>query len=169
MEFHVLLGHSGDDLEKHCFDGDSAYITGFFENTLVRSLGVDAPEVRGLDLYSLRKSEFFNTLEYQLRKHLEPKLADRSIEIHKDLGFQARDYLNSILEEELVMTFGKEVFDRYGRALVYLSAEDQDTYNLTLVEAGYAVPYFVYPNAVSPTEDGEWTYDTIEKVREVTL
>jgi len=26
-----------------------------------------------------------------------------------------------------------------------------------------------YPNAVSPTENGEWTYDTIEKMREITL
>ena len=69
----------------------------------------------------MKKSGFLNTLEYQLRKHLEPKLTDKSIQIHKDLGFQARDYLNSILEEELVMTFEKEVFDRYGRALVYLS------------------------------------------------
>jgi len=169
MEFHVLLGHSGDDPEKHCFDGDSTYITGSFENTLVRLLGVDAAEVRGLDLYSLRKSGFFNTLEYQLRKHLEPKLTDRSIQIHKDLGFQTKDYFNSILEEELVMTFEKEVFDRYGRALVYLSAEDCNTYNYRLVEAGYAVPYFVYPNAVSPTEEGEWNYDTISKMREVTL
>jgi len=104
-----------------------------------------------------------------LRKHLEPKLTDRSIQIHKDLGFQARDYLNNILKEELVVTFEKEVFDRYGRALVYLSAKDCNTYNYRLVEAGYAVPYVVYPNAVSPTEDGEWNYGTIEKMSEVTL
>ena len=104
-----------------------------------------------------------------MRKHLEHRLTEDSIRIYKDLGFEARDYFSNILEEELVITFGKEVFDRYGRALVYLSAEDQDTYNLKLVEAGYAVPYFIYPNAVSPTEDGEWTYDTIEKMREVTL
>lgn len=43
---------------------------------------------------------------------------------YKKLGFEAREYLNNILEEELVMSFEKEVFDRYGRALVYLSSRD---------------------------------------------
>jgi len=43
---------------------------------------------------------------------------------YKKLGFEAREYLNNILEEELVMSFEKEVFDRYRRALVYLSSRD---------------------------------------------
>ncbi len=79
------------------------------------------------------------TLEHQLRKHLEPKLTDRSVQIHKNLGFQAKDYPNSILNDELVMTFEKEVFYRYGRALVYLSVEDCNTYNYRLVTYGIAI------------------------------
>jgi len=168
-EIHVQLGHSSLDPDKHCFDGDSSYVTGFFENALVRLLGVDAFEVRGLNLYYLRKSGFLNRLDGELRKYLRPKLTNESIGIHKNLGFEARDFLESILEEDLVVSFEREVFDRYERPLVYLTAEDQDTYNLKLVQAGYAIPYFIYPNAVSSTEEGEFTYDTLEKMRDATV
>jgi len=58
-----------------------------------------------------------------------------------------RDFLESILEEDLVLSPEREVFDRYERPLVYLSAEDQNTYNLRLVQTGHAIPYFIYPNA----------------------
>ncbi|KYK34355.1 MAG: hypothetical protein AYK19_12265 [Theionarchaea archaeon DG-70-1] len=168
-EIHVHLGHSSLDPDKHCFDGDSSYVTGSFENTLVRLLGVDAFEVRGLNLYYLRKSGFLNRLDGELRKYLEPKLTNESIGIHKNLGFEARDFLESILEEDLVLSFEKEVLDRYERPLVYLTAEDQDMYNLRLVQAGYAIPYFIYPNAVSPTEEGEFTYDTLEKFQDAAV
>ncbi|MBU7027791.1 MAG: thermonuclease family protein [Theionarchaea archaeon] len=80
-----------------------------------------------------------------------------------------KTFLESILEENLVLSFEREAFDRYERLLVYLSAEDQDAYNLKLVQAGYALPYFIYPNAVSPTEEGEFTYDTIEKFQDAAV
>jgi hypothetical protein len=51
---------------------------------------------------------------------LTPKLTRKSIEIHKKLGFKGREYLENILDENLEVTFGREVFDRYGRPLVYL-------------------------------------------------
>ncbi|MBU7025779.1 MAG: thermonuclease family protein [Theionarchaea archaeon] len=168
-EICVHLGHSSKNPDKHCFDGDSSYVTGSFENALVRLLGVDAPEVRGLNLYYLRKSGFLSRLDGNLRKYLEPKLTNESIGIHKNLGFEARDFLESILEEDLVISFEREVFDRYERPLVYLAVKDQDTYNLRLVQAGYAIPYFIYPNAVSPTEEGEFTYNTIEKFQGATV
>ena len=164
---HVHLGHSPRNPEKHCSDGDSSYVTGSFENTLVRLTGIDAFEVRGLSLHHLERSGFLLRLDKHLREYLEPKLTTESIRTHKNLGFQARDYFESILEEELTMTFEKEVFDRYERALVYLSAEDsEDTYNLNLVETGYALPYFIYPNAVSPDVEGEWNYDAMQKMRD---
>ena len=166
---YVQLGHSSKNPEQHCFDGDSSYVTGSFENTLVRLLGVDAPEIRGPNLYYLRKSGFLNGLDGSLRKYLEPKLTNESIGIHKNLGFEARDFLESILEEELILSFEREVFDRYERPLVYLSAKNQDTYNLKLVQAGYAIPYFIYPNAVSLTEEGEFTYDTLEKFQDAAV
>ncbi|MGD2250048.1 MAG: hypothetical protein PVF58_16710 [Candidatus Methanofastidiosia archaeon] len=54
---NVLLGHSQKDKKKHCSDGDSVYITGSFHNELVRLLGIDAPEVRGLDLDKLENQQ----------------------------------------------------------------------------------------------------------------
>ena len=97
---HVLSGYNGKDEKRHCSDGDSSYVTGVFENTLVRLTGIDAPEVRGLSLYYLEKSGFLNRLKKQLREHLEPRLTQNSIQIHKKLGFEAWDFLESILEEE---------------------------------------------------------------------
>jgi endonuclease YncB( thermonuclease family) len=165
----VLLGHSERDPDNHCSDGDSLYITGSFENELVRLLGIDAPEIRGLNLYYLKKSGFLGTLDDQLQQYLQPKLTKESIKTHKNLGFEARDYLESILEEDLVVTFDREVFDRYERLLVYLSANEHKSYNLLLIQAGYALPYLIYPNAVTPTEDGEWNYEKIEEIQKTTI
>ena len=68
-----------------------------------------------------------------------------------------------------MLSFEREVFDRYERPLVYLAAKDQNTYNLRLVQAGHAIPYFIYPNAVSPTEEEEFTYDTLEKFQDAAV
>ena len=152
--------------DSTCFDGDSPYVTGVFENTLVRLLGIDAYEVRGMSLYYLKKSGFLGRIQQELKRYLEPKVTNRSIQIHKELGLKGREYLESILEKELVMSFEKEVFDKYGRALVYLSSGDQESYNLQLVREGYAIPYFIYPNAVSPNEYGRFQYHNIKKFRE---
>jgi endonuclease YncB( thermonuclease family) len=132
-------------------------------------LGIDAPEIRGLNLYYLKRSGFLNTLDDQLQQYLQPKLTKESIKIHKNLGFQAKDYLESILEEDLVLSFGKEVFDRYERLLVYLSATKGKSYNVLLIQAGYALPYLIYPNAATPAEDGEWNYEKIEEIQKATM
>ena len=39
-EIHIRLGHSSKNPEQHCFDGDSSYVTGSAENTLVRLIGI---------------------------------------------------------------------------------------------------------------------------------
>ena len=163
MEIDVVRGHSKGP-ECHCFDGDSVYVTSG-ANVLVRLTGIDAPEVRGMSLYYLKKSGFLNRLNYQLRKWLNPRLTQESIRIHKQLGFKARKYLENILEEELVVTLGQHVFDRYERPLVYLAGNNQDSYNYKMVETGLAIPYFIYPNAVSLTEKGKIDYTMIEKMR----
>jgi len=164
-EITVKRGHAGN-AKAHCFDGDSPYISGSCENVLVRLLGIDAYEVRGLSLYYLKKSGFLERIDPELKKYLEKKLSNRSIHIHKELGYAAREYLESIMKEDLVMSFDKEVFDRYGRALVYLSGKDQESYNLKLVREGHAIPYFIYPNAVSPNEYGRFQYHNIKRFRE---
>jgi endonuclease YncB( thermonuclease family) len=169
MNIQVTLGHSKRDPDSHCSDGDSLYITGSVENELVRLLGIDAPEIRGLNLYYLKRSGFLDTIDDQLQQYLQPKLTKESIKTHKTLGFKAKDYLESILEEDLVLSFGKEVFDRYERLLVYLSAEKGESYNVMLIQAGYALPYLIYPNAVTPSENGEWNYKKIEEIRKATV
>jgi endonuclease YncB( thermonuclease family) len=158
---NVLLGHSQKDRKKHCSDGDSVYITGSVCNELVRLLGIDAPEIRGLNLDKLEESKFLYVLDDNLLEYLTPKLTRKSIETHKNLGFKAREYLENILDENLTVTFGREVFDRYGRPLVYLG-DGHTMYNVTLVKYGFAIPYFIFPNAVPITEEGEYTYDHIE-------
>ena len=167
---NVTRGHSPQNPERHCSDGDSSYVTGSFENTLMRLANIDAFEIRGLSLYYLEKSGFLDRLKRQLREHLEPKLTQNSIQIHKELGHKTWDYFESILEEELVVTFERETFDRHARPLVQLSARDsQDTYNLKLIQAGHALPYFIYPNAVSPTNDDEWNYDAMQVLRDAAI
>jgi endonuclease YncB( thermonuclease family) len=131
---------------------------------LVHLLGVDTPEIHRLNIGKLKRSGFLDVLDRQLEKYLAPKLTDDAVEIHRTLGFKTRDYFESILKGELTVSFGDQVFDRHGRVLVYLSDINRD-YNVTLVETGHAIPYFIYPNAVSPTEEGEFTYETIEKMR----
>jgi endonuclease YncB( thermonuclease family) len=169
MNIQVTVGHPKKNPDNHCSDGDSLYITGSVENELVRLLGIDAPEIRGLNLYYLKRSGFLDTLDDQLQQYLQPKLTKESIGTHKNLGFEARDYLESILEEDLLLSFGKEVFDRYERLLVYLSATKGKSYNLLLIQAGHALPYLIYPNAVSPSEDGDWNYERIQEIQKVTV
>jgi len=121
----VQLGCSSLNPEKHCFGCDSSLVTGSAENTLIRLLSIDAFEVRRLNLYYLRKSGFLYRVDYNLRKYFEPKLTRESIGIHKNLGFEAKDFLESILEEDLVLSFEREVFDRHQRPLVYLAVVDR--------------------------------------------
>jgi endonuclease YncB( thermonuclease family) len=168
MEIRVVLGHAKGNPEKHCSDGDSLYITGSFENMLIRLLGIDTFETSGLSLYYLAKSGFLETLPKQLQNHLEPLITSESIRTHKNLGSKARTLLETILQEDLVLTFGKEVFDRYQRPLVYVWNEDT-SYNYTLLKEGHAIPYFIYPNAVNPTEGGKFNYDTLNLMREAAV
>ncbi|MGD2248785.1 MAG: hypothetical protein PVF58_10310 [Candidatus Methanofastidiosia archaeon] len=66
-------------------------------------------------------------MDDNLLEYLIPKLTRKSIETHKNLGFKAREYLESILDKNLTVTFGREVFDRYGRPLVYVGNGQENT------------------------------------------
>jgi endonuclease YncB( thermonuclease family) len=129
MEIRVVLGHAGTNPEKHCSDGDSLYVTGSAENTLVRLLGIDAFEVKGMSLYYLEESKFLQRLPVPLQEHLKPLLTQKSIRTHKQLGIEARTFLESHVKEEMVMTISDEVFDKYGRILAYVW--DGDTTTIT--------------------------------------
>ena len=168
MEIRVVLGHAKGNPDKHCSDGDSLYVTGSAENVLIRLLGIDAFELKGLSLYYLEKSGILEKLPQSLQRHLKPSLTQKSIRIHKQLGNEAGTFLESVVQRDLVLTFGDEVFDKYGRILAYMWNGDTSL-NYTLIKEGHAIPYFIYPNAVSPTEKGEFQYDTLYTMREATL
>jgi endonuclease YncB( thermonuclease family) len=168
MEIRVVLGHAKGNPDKRCSDGDSLYITGSAENVLVRLLGIDAFEVKGLSLYYLEESKFLERLPVPLQEHLEPLLTQKSIRTHKQLGNEASTFLEFIVKEEMILTFGDEVFDKYGRILAYVWNGDTSL-NYTLIKDGYAIPYFIYPNAVTPTEKGEFQFDTLNTMREAAL
>jgi len=117
----------------------------------------------------LKKSGFLDRLNKELREWLNPRLTKESIKISKQLGFKAKAYLQSILEDELVLSLGPQVFDRYERPLGYLAVDGHNSYNYKMIETGFAIPYFIYPNAVSYTEKGEVNYDTLEKFRDAAV
>jgi endonuclease YncB( thermonuclease family) len=170
---YVVLGCSPRNPEKHCSDGDSTYLSGEFENVLFRLMGIDAFEVRGMNIDHLLESKFLYNLDRSLRNYIKPKLTENMMKIHKNLGIQATNYLESFLEEELTVSFRDQVLDRYGRPLVYLFRRDNqescNSYNVELVRSGWAIPYFIYPNAVSFTEEGEWEYDIIRLLQDASI
>jgi endonuclease YncB( thermonuclease family) len=168
-EINVTLGCSPNNPGKHCSDGDSTYLTGEFENVLFRLMGIDAFEICKMNIDNLWNSKFLYRLTKSLRYYLWPKLTEKSVDTHKKLGIQATEYLESILDEELKASFKNQTLDRYGRPLCYLSARDNDNYNVKLVQSGWAIPYFIYPNAISATEEGEWEYDTIKMVQDAAV
>ena len=155
-EINVTRGCSPHSSEKHCSDGDSCYLTGEFEYVLFRLMGIDAFEICKINIDNLWKSRFLHRLTKSLRNYLWPKLTEESVNTHKNLGIQATEYLESILEDELNVLFKNQILDRYGRPLCYLLARDKDNYNVRLVQSGWAVPYFIYPNAVSATDEGSF-------------
>jgi hypothetical protein len=73
----------------------------------VRLLGIDALETRGLNLDKLEKSKFLYVLDDNLVEYLKPKLTEKSIETHNRLGFKAKDFLESILFENVKVSFGE--------------------------------------------------------------
>jgi endonuclease YncB( thermonuclease family) len=168
MEIRVVLGHTSTNPDRHCSDGDSLYITGSVENTLVRLLGIDAFEVKGMSLYYLEESKFLQRLPAPLQEHLKPLLTQKSIRTHKQLGNEATTFLESQVKEEMILTFSDEVFDKYGRILAYVWDGDTSL-NDMLIKEGYAIPYFIYPNAVSPKENGDFQYDTLFAMQEAAL
>ena len=154
-EINVTCGCSPNN-EKHCSDGDSCYLNSEFENVLFRLMGIDAFEVSKINIESLWNSKFLYRLTKSLRNYLKPKLTEESARTHKKLGIQATEYLESILEEELKVSFRNQVLDRYGRPLCYLLSWNEENYNVKLVQSGWAIPYFIYPNAVSATDEGSF-------------
>ena len=88
----------------------------------------------------------------------QPIIDAQETVLHVSLGHSVRDpekhcsdgdspYISGSFRNTLVRLVGIDAFE---------VRDNQDTYNLKLIRAGWAHPYFIYPNAVQPAEEGEW-------------
>ncbi|MDC0032124.1 thermonuclease family protein [Pelagibacteraceae bacterium] len=84
--------------DRYCYDGDTCYVTIDGENTKIRLLELDTPEIS------------------------KPK-CDQELE----LGLKARDYLNSLIMNASSIEFQTEYKkDYFGRILSYLIIDGED-------------------------------------------
>ncbi|MDY6865500.1 MAG: thermonuclease family protein [Halobacteriota archaeon] len=104
-----------------------------------------------------------------LGEHIIPKIATgKAGTLQKDQGKEASDHFKEIIDEALTRPKGtkrkvflyasEEHFDAYGRLLAYMSPqysskelaamppERRSTFNLRMVESGWAAPFLIYPS-----------------------
>ena len=104
-----------------------------------------------------------------LGDYLYPKLATgKAGTLQEEQGKQATNVFQNLLDEKLALPSGKkrdlfiyaadEHFDQYGRLLAYIapnytakeretmSRKDRATFNLLMVESGWAAPFPIYPS-----------------------
>jgi len=107
-----------------------------------------------------------------LGKYLHPKLVTGTAgTLHEEQGKKATKQFEDLLDEKLKLPNGKkrnvflraadENFDQYGRLLAYMapnysakelatmSRKDRATFNLLMVESGWAAPFPIYPSIPS--------------------
>ncbi len=169
-------------------DGDTPTI-----QITIRLLGIDAPEIHYPD--TKKPSAFDTKLAQLLRTHrrafktkefrayLAPKLADRAgtRQFHwgerarrafEDLAAQKLRYRagGQIRYKNLHLTVGAQLFDQHRRLLAYVAPEEKDphkrvTFNLLLLQEGWAVNYIIYPNLPKPT-DLERAQEAVREARQ---
>ena len=106
-----------------------------------------------------------DNLGSELVNYLEDKLNANTAKNHHDLAMKAQRELERIIEADVqerenqnmkfrfFMAFAFEILDRYGRFLCYLDRDNKPqerqgrtSYNERMLETGFAVPYFIWPN-----------------------
>lgn len=113
-------------------DGDGLFVIDMFKQneTEIRFLGIDAPEIRSSK--KLRQDERETHLPGQLLL---------------ELGQASRQYLSTIAPVGTSITLVKEKqhsFDFYGRTLAYVLLSDGSCLNEIMIMEGYAKPYSKY-------------------------
>ena len=84
--------------DRYCYDGDTCYVIIDGKNTKIRLLELDTPEIS------------------------KPKC-----DAEKRLGIEARDYLNSLIENASTIEFKTDyVKDYFGRVLSFLIIDGED-------------------------------------------
>jgi endonuclease YncB( thermonuclease family) len=136
----------------------------------VRLLGADLPELSlalpggpAAELFDARWEEFLRDpfaarwggfappLAPVLEEHLAQRLGPGCAEAQAIRAVAAREALAALIAADdpgaLRLTFASEVLDGGGRLLAHVrSADDGPSYNRRLLEAGMALPFFVWPN-----------------------
>lgn len=112
-------------------DGDGLFVVDMFgkNETEIRLLGIDAPEVRSKKLK-----------QDERETHLPGQLL-------LELGIASKAYLSSIASVGEWVTLIMEQqhsFDFYGRTLAYVLLRDGSCLNEMMIDTGYAKPYEKY-------------------------
>ncbi|MCX8005352.1 MAG: hypothetical protein N2688_10415 [Burkholderiaceae bacterium] len=118
-------------------------------------------------------------LDPQLKAHLQGRLGAGCAENHHRHAIAARDFLQAQVDADMraqrrdkdtfvfFVRFTREAIDGYGRLLGYVNRRDdgQDrplTYNERMLQAGLALPYFIWPN-VNPFRKQPSIVDAVPK------
>ncbi len=131
-------------------------------------------------------------LDQGLKEHLGPRLKAKPCTIQIQAGKEAFDHFQKIVKARLDRGVGKngkaltprklfimvsrDVFDRYGRLLAYVNAAyekkereslppaKRPTFNLQMMQDGYAVSLLIYPNIPKPS-DLKLVQDAVKNAR----
>jgi endonuclease YncB( thermonuclease family) len=156
-------------------DGDTPTI-----QLTIRLLGIDAPEIHypGRQKPSASDNKLENLLKThhrafktkEFREYLAVKLLDRPGTRQLQWGERARRAFEELALQRLrrraggqtryrnlYLTVGEQSFDQYRRLLAYVAPEEKNpqkrrTFNLLLMQEGWAVNYFIYPNLPKPDD-----------------
>ncbi len=168
-------------------DGDTPSV-----QITIRLVGIDAPETHypgtrkpsafDRKLENLLKTHQGAFKTKQFREYLAPKLTDRpgtrqfywgerARKAFEELAAQRLRYRagGQIRYKNLYLTVGTQLFDQYRRLLAYVAPEEKNpqkrlTFNLLLLQEGWAVNYIIYPNLPKP-EDWERVQDAVRQAR----
>jgi endonuclease YncB( thermonuclease family) len=160
-------------------DGDTPYISVSIrmlsmDTPEVRYPGIQKPSKRDANLAQLATwiQEGKAPVQRDLREYLYPKLATgKAGTLQEEQGNQATTVFRNLLDEKLTLPGGRkrrlflraadEHFDQYGRLLAYMapnytakerdvmSRKDRATFNLLMVERGWAATFPIYPSIPS--------------------
>lgn len=188
LQYESRCEHAGFAHWLGAPDGDTPSV-----QITIRLLGIDAPETHypGTQKPSAFDSKLQNLLKThrrafktkQFREYLAPKLADRpgTRQFHwgerarrafEELAAQRLRYRagGQIRYKNLYLTVGTQLFDQYRRLLAYVAPEEKNpqkrlTFNLLLLQEGWAVNYIIYPNLPKP-DDWERVQDAVRQARQ---
>lgn len=114
-------------------------------------------------------------IEKDLANYLLPRLTKNAGTLHGQQGNDSHEHLLSLMDVQMETPKGKwrdlfvrtsrDHFDHYGRLLAYISPKyskkelesdfektKRATFNLMMVEDGWAVPFVIYPSVPSPDD-----------------